>query len=84
MGVFGGELEFGSAWQRRCVMSKIFRIFGFQAAPVSWLLGFNKNMVKSIFQITGWQVRKRTMGSIPPDEAEANFYVALENVDKAA
>ena len=31
--------------------------FGYRT--VAWLLGFNKNTVQRIFQIKGWQVRKR-------------------------
>ncbi len=34
--------------------------FGYRT--VAWLLGFNKNTVQRIFQITGWQVRKRAVG----------------------
>ena len=32
---------------------------------VAWLLGFNKNTVQRIFQIKGWQVRKRPIGMRP-------------------
>ena len=34
--------------------------FGYRT--VAWLLGFNKNTVQRIFQIKGWQVRKRPIG----------------------
>ncbi|MBL3587808.1 hypothetical protein JMM61_21115 [Rhodovulum sulfidophilum] len=34
--------------------------FGYRT--VAWLLGFNKNTVQRIFQIKGWQVRKRAVG----------------------
>ena len=34
-----------------------------------WLLGFNKNTVQRIFQIKGWQVRKRSIGARPRIEA---------------
>lgn len=37
--------------------------FGYRT--VAWLLGFNKNTVQRIFQIKGWQVRKRSIGSRP-------------------
>lgn len=37
--------------------------FGYRT--VAWLLGFNKNTVQRIFQIKGWQVRKR-WGGRPP------------------
>ena len=37
--------------------------FGYRT--VAWLLGFNKNTVQRIFQIKGWQVRKRTVGMRP-------------------
>ncbi len=36
---------------------------------VAWLLGFNKNTVQRIFQIKGWQVRKRPIGMRPRIEA---------------
>ena len=36
---------------------------------VAWLLGFNKNTVQRIFQIRGWQVRKRPIGMRPRIEA---------------
>ncbi len=32
---------------------------------VAWLLGENKNTVQRIFQIKGWQVRKRKSGHRP-------------------
>ena len=35
--------------------------FGYRT--VAWLLGFNKNTVQRIFQIKGWQVRKRSIGA---------------------
>ncbi|MFC7705500.1 transposase [Plastorhodobacter daqingensis] len=34
--------------------------FGY--STVAWLLGFNKNTAQRIFQIKGWQVRKRPVG----------------------
>lgn len=37
--------------------------FGYRT--VAHLLGFNKNTVQCIFQIRGWQVRKRPMGFRP-------------------
>lgn len=37
--------------------------FGYRT--VAWLLGFNKNTVQRIFQIKGWQVRKRSIGARP-------------------
>lgn len=37
--------------------------FGYRT--VAWLLGFNKNTVQRIFQLKGWQVRKRAVG-MPP------------------
>ena len=37
--------------------------FGYRT--VAWLLGFNKNTVQRIFQIKGWQVRKRPIGMRP-------------------
>ncbi|WP_336097457.1 hypothetical protein [Roseovarius sp. CH_XMU1461] len=37
--------------------------FGYRT--VGWLLGFNKNTVQRIFQIKGWQVRKRAVGMRP-------------------
>ena len=41
--------------------------FGYRT--VAWLLGFNKNTVQRIFQLKGWQVRKRPIGSRPRIEA---------------
>ena len=41
--------------------------FGYRT--VAWLLGFNKNTVQRIFQIKGWQVRKRQIGMRPRIEA---------------
>ncbi|MEO1725347.1 MAG: hypothetical protein AAFR84_23495 [Pseudomonadota bacterium] len=41
--------------------------FGYRT--VAWLLGFNKNTVQRIFQIKGWQVRKRPLGARPRIEA---------------
>lgn len=37
--------------------------FGYRT--VAYLLGFNKNTVQRIFQIKGWQVRKRPVGFRP-------------------
>lgn len=41
--------------------------FGYRT--VAWLLGFNKNTVQRIFQIKGWQVRKRAVGLRPRIQA---------------
>ena len=41
--------------------------FGYRT--VAWLLGFNKNTVQRVFQIKGWQVRKRAIGMRPRIEA---------------
>ena len=41
--------------------------FGYRT--VAWLLGFNKNTVQRIFQIKGWQVRKRPVGMRPRIQA---------------
>jgi putative transposase len=41
----------------------------FRYRTVAWLLGFNKNTVQRIFQIKGWQVRKRPIGMRPRIEA---------------
>ena len=41
--------------------------FGYRT--VAGLLGMNKNTVQRIFQIRGWQVRKRAIGSRPRIEA---------------
>jgi putative transposase len=41
--------------------------FGYRT--VAWLLGFNKNTVQRVFQIKGWQVRKRPIGMRPRIEA---------------
>jgi putative transposase len=41
--------------------------FGYRT--VANLLGFNKNTVQRIFQIKGWQVRKRAVGSRPRIQA---------------
>ena len=41
--------------------------FGYRT--VAYLLGFNKNTVQRIFQIRGWQVRKRAIGHRPRIEA---------------
>lgn len=38
--------------------------FGYRT--VAWLLGFNKNTMQRIFQIKGWQVRKRPVGRHAP------------------
>ncbi|WP_168161824.1 IS5 family transposase [Rhodovulum sulfidophilum] len=42
--------------------------FGYRT--VAWLLGFNKNTVQRIFQIKGWQVRKRAVGMRPRIQVE--------------
>lgn len=41
--------------------------FGYRT--LAWLLGFNKNTVRRIFQLKGWQVRKRPIGMRPRIEA---------------
>nr|UPH34226.1 transposase [uncultured bacterium] len=41
--------------------------FGYRT--VAWLLGMNKNTVQRIFQIRGWQVRKRAIGTRPRIQA---------------
>ncbi|WP_246057644.1 DDE-type integrase/transposase/recombinase [Arenibacterium halophilum] len=41
--------------------------FGYRT--VAWLLGFNKNTVQRVFQLKGWQVRKRAIGMRPRIEA---------------
>jgi putative transposase len=41
--------------------------FGYRT--VANLLGFNKNTVQRIFQLKGWQVRKRAIGHRPRIEA---------------
>jgi len=37
--------------------------FGYNT--VAWLPGFNKNTVQHIFQLKGWQLRKRSTGARP-------------------
>lgn len=44
--------------------------FGYRA--VSALLGMNKNPVQRIFQLKGWQVRKRPLGQRPRFEAKVS------------
>lgn len=41
--------------------------FGYRT--VAWLLGLNKNTAQRIFQIKGWQVRKRAIGARPRVQA---------------
>jgi hypothetical protein len=41
----------------------------FDYRTVAHLLGFNKNTVQRIFQIKGWQVRKRAIGMRPRIQA---------------
>lgn len=41
--------------------------FGYRT--VAWLLGMNKNTVQRLFQLQGWQVRKRPIGRRPRIEA---------------
>ena len=41
--------------------------FGYRT--VAWLLGFNKNTVQRIFQLRGWQVKKRAISFRPRIEA---------------
>ncbi|WP_198670571.1 hypothetical protein [Oceanicella sp. SM1341] len=48
--------------------------FGYRT--VAWLLGFNKNTVQRIFQIKGWQVRKRAVGMRPRIHAVPSVAVA--------
>jgi putative transposase len=48
----------------------------FGCRTVAWLLGMNKNTVQRIFQIKGWQVRKRPVGSRPRVEAEPSVAAA--------
>jgi putative transposase len=36
---------------------------------VAWLLGENKNTIQRLFQLKGWQVRKRQSGARPRAEA---------------
>ena len=39
--------------------------FSSDSGSVAWLLGENKNTIQRIFQIKGWQVRKRKSGHRP-------------------
>ena len=48
--------------------------FGYRT--VAWLLGMNKNTVQRVFQIKGWQVRKRPVGSRPRIEAKPSVAAA--------
>ena len=48
--------------------------FGYRT--VAWLLGFNKNTVQRVFQLKGWQVRKRPVGARPCIEATPSFGVS--------
>ena len=48
--------------------------FGYRT--VAWLLGFNKNTVQRIFQLKGWQVRKRAVGMRPRIEAVSSVATA--------
>ena len=41
--------------------------FGYRT--VAWLLEFNRNTVRRIFQLNSWQVRKRPVGAHPRIEA---------------
>ena len=41
---------------------------------VAHLLGFNKNTVQRIFQIKGWQVRKRPVGFRPRIQALPSLF----------
>ena len=43
--------------------------FGYRT--VAHLLEFNKNTVQRVFQIMGWQVRKRPVGFSPKDSSRA-------------
>ncbi|GAA3970785.1 IS3 family transposase [Allohahella marinimesophila] len=40
---------------------------------VAWLLGENKNTIQRLFQLKGWQVRKRRVGMRPRVEAKRSF-----------
>ncbi|WP_244953603.1 hypothetical protein WCN79_17820 [Xanthomonas axonopodis pv. vasculorum] len=44
--------------------------FGYRT--VAALLGMNKNTVQRIFQLKGWQVRKRALGQRPRIEAKVS------------
>ena len=49
---------------------------------VAWLLGENKNTIQRLFQLKGWQVRKRRSGARPrvealPSAASGNVYQQL-------
>jgi transposase InsO family protein len=48
--------------------------FGYRT--VAWLLGFNKNTVQRIFQLRGWQVRKRAIGMRPRIQAVPSVAIA--------
>ncbi|MEL6209182.1 MAG: IS3 family transposase, partial [Pseudomonadota bacterium] len=48
--------------------------FGYRT--VAWLLGMNKNTVQRVFQLKGWQVRKRPVGSRPRIEAKPSVAAA--------
>lgn len=45
---------------------------------VAHLLGFNKNTVQRIFQLKGWQVRKRPVGFRPRIQALPSVAKALD------
>src|SRR5690625_1768827 len=51
------------------IKAMIEEIPSFGYRTVAWLLGFNKNTVQRIFQLKGWQVRKRSIGFRPRVEA---------------
>lgn len=51
------------------IKAKIEKEPSFGYRTVAWFLGFNKNTVQRVFQIKGWQVRKRPMGMRPSIEA---------------
>ena len=55
--------------QERLLKAMIEKEASFGYRTVAWLLGFNKNTVQRIFQIKGWQVRKRAVGMRPRIEA---------------
>ena len=46
---------------------------------MAWLLGFNKNTVQRIFQIKGWQVRKRAVGMRPRIQAVPSVAAAPDD-----
>ena len=51
------------------IKAMIEKVLSLGYRTVAWLLGLNKNTVQRIFQIKGWQVRKRPIGVRPRIEA---------------